>query len=69
MNDLEKHTTIVIPAFNEEQGLPAVLKELYGIRDDLPETKEDCTSVDCCRTRTRLQELIEELEAAYTRRT
>ena len=27
------HTTIVIPAFNEEDGLPAVLEELYGVVD------------------------------------
>lgn len=29
-----KHTTIVIPAFNEEEGLLAVLGELYGVIDD-----------------------------------
>jgi glycosyltransferase involved in cell wall biosynthesis len=29
-----KHTTIVIPAFNEEKGLLAVLNELYGVIDD-----------------------------------
>ena len=46
----------------------SILRELYAIRDDLPETKEDCASVDCCRARTRLEELIEELEAAYDRR-
>jgi glycosyltransferase involved in cell wall biosynthesis len=31
---LGRHTTIVIPAYNEEEGLPAVLQELYGVVDD-----------------------------------
>jgi hypothetical protein len=44
-----------------------ILKELYAIRDDLPERKEDCPQ-GCLRVRTRLDELIEKLEAAYTRR-
>jgi glycosyltransferase involved in cell wall biosynthesis len=34
MRELGKHTTIVIPAYNEEEGLPAVLQELYGVVDD-----------------------------------
>ncbi len=48
--------------------ITSILGRLYAIRDDLPETKEDCPSVDCCRARTRLEELIEELQGAYDRR-